>query len=67
MKAREEMTPAERNSPRPYNLLDREEFFRLAREVSGYLKVQGVGTDTSGRQHAMNALEAIWKGRILPS
>lgn len=66
MKPREGMTPAERNAPRPYDLLDREEFFRLAREVAGYLKVQGVGTDQPGRQFAMNALEAIWKGRILP-
>lgn len=57
------------NVPRAYELSDREEFFRLARECAGYLKVchDKHGTDWEGRRFAMLALEAIWKGRVLPT
>jgi hypothetical protein len=56
------------NKPRAYDLLDREEFFRLARECAGYLHTchDKHGTDWEGRKFAMDALEAIWKGRIIP-
>lgn len=56
------------NKPRAYDLFDREEFFRLARECAGYLRVchDKHGTDWEGRKFAMDALEAIWKRRIIP-
>ena len=57
------------NKPRPYDLSDREEIFRLARECAGYLHTcrgDHHGTDWEGRKFAIDALEAIWKGRFLP-
>lgn len=56
------------DKPRAYDLMDREEFFRLARECSGFLRVchDKHGMDWEGRKFAMDALEAIWKGRIIP-
>ena len=58
----------DRNKPRAYDLIDPDEFIRLARECAGYLKTchRQHGTDWEGREYAIQALDAIWRRKIFP-
>ena len=48
------------SAPKPYDLLDPEEYKRLIREVLGYMKVsRNDGTDLTGRAYAIEALEKM--------
>ncbi len=48
------------NRPRPYDLSKQREVNRLVRELRGYMQVSiDHGTDTEGRQHALDALNTI--------
>lgn len=53
--------------PRPYDLTDERELMRLVREVRGYIHTcrrEHHGTDFSGRDYAMAALDKIIRGEI---
>jgi len=48
------------NLPRPYDINDPHEMFRLYRELYGYMKVSlHDGTDLTGRRHALDALRDL--------
>lgn len=51
------------NPPTPYDLSSAAELQRLYRETWGYLKTchKQHGTDWAGRQHAIDALEKLWR------
>lgn len=52
--------------PRPYDLRQSQEVWRLLREVRGYIhtcRAQHHGTDFDGRRFAIDALEDITSGK----